>query len=307
MSDLVRTNTKKTLADHLSGFGETLKVSWPLSRPVLIDAENIDHHSTSTYHPIDDITKDAQQSGKSIIPVYSPDYSQNYLIAVQRNCGNGIALRLKLNDYLRGAYHIPTILRNFNFPPTFIDLIIDLEDIKNASIALQQQVIQMCNNLMTQANWRNVIISSTCYPSSQAGIPINQIHLHPREEWQLWSSVIQSQSWIKTPNFSDYPTAASTTASVNPRFMSQTVSIRYSDQNNWIFVKGLPVKGNGWGQTQQLCQLLVNSTYYFGRNYSWGDEYIDDRANNINTSGGSKEWRKVAHTHHLTCTNSDLI
>ncbi|HCH8933769.1 TPA: hypothetical protein NNS67_004455, partial [Shigella sonnei] len=32
----------------------------------------------------------------------------------------------------------------------------------------------------------------------------------------------------------------------------------------------------------------------------WGDDYIYQRSLGANKSGGSKEWRKVAHTHHIT-------
>ncbi|WP_414094015.1 beta family protein [Escherichia albertii] len=62
------------------------------------------------------------------------------------------------------------------------------------------------------------------------------------------------------------------------------------------------VKGNGWGQTKNLCTTLVSSPEYqvFGSKFSWGDDYIYQRSLGANKSGGSKEWRKVAHTHHIT-------
>ncbi|EOL2125856.1 beta family protein [Escherichia coli] len=84
--------------------------------------------------------------------------------------------------------------------------------------------------------------------------------------------------------------------------MSQYVSVRYSNDTSWIFVKGTAVKGNGWGQTKNLCTTLVSSPEYqvLGSKFSWGDDYIYQRSLGANKSGGSKEWRKVAHTHHIT-------
>ncbi|MGF1717869.1 beta family protein [Photobacterium chitinilyticum] len=298
---------KKSLASYLSNFGTTLAASWPLGRPVLLDVGYLDLHGTITSHPLDLCIQDALQFGKTLVPVYSPYYSPNYLAAVQRNLHNGVALKLKITDLIQAVYSIPNIVTNLNITTNFIDLIIDLEDIQAATFQLQQQAIQVCNTLLSQAQWRNVILSSTCYPSSQAGIPQHQVHLHPREEWRLWSSIIQSQPWIKTPSFSDYPTSSSQVTSINPRFMSQYVSIRYSTYTDWVFVKGVAARGNGWGQTQQLCDILVNSQHFMGPNFCWGDEYIDERAKNINRSGGSKEWRKVAHSHHLTLVVQQLF
>ncbi|MEY1637610.1 beta family protein [Morganella morganii] len=43
----------------------------------------------------------------------------------------------------------------------------------------------------------------------------------------------------------------------------------------------------------------MRSDSNYGPQFSWGDNYINQRALGTNKSGGSKEWRKVAHTHHL--------
>lgn len=95
----------------------------------------------------------------------------------------------------------------------------------------------MVNTLSGQAPWRNLILSSTAYPASQAGIPQHQVHHIPRHEYDLWMHVVQNFSNGRTPSFSDYPTASSTITSVDPRFMSQYVSVRYSNDTSWIFVK----------------------------------------------------------------------
>ncbi|MDA6274851.1 hypothetical protein OSK12_25790, partial [Escherichia coli] len=90
------------------------------------------------------------------------------------------------------------------------------------------------NTLSGQAPWRNLILSSTAYPASQAGIPQHQVHHIPRHEYDLWMYVVQNFSNGRTPSFSDYPTASSTITSVDPRFMSQYVSVRYSNDTSWI-------------------------------------------------------------------------
>lgn len=305
--DYVNSCYKKTLADYLSNFGATLATSWTLPRAVMLDVEHLDIHSSITHHPLDICCNDANTHGKSIIPVYSPHYSNNYLLSVQRNNHYGVALKLKAGLLSQGHYQLNSILAAIGVASNQVDLIIDFEDIETNTAQHVQQTITTCQNLINAASWRNIIISATSYPASQAGIPQHAIHLHRREEWDLWKSVIQSRQLSKTPGFSDYPTASAQVTQVDPRFMSQYVSIRYSDETYWIFVKGTAARGNGWGQTQQLCDILVNSPYYYNPQFSWGDLYISDRAQGTNRSGGSKEWRKVAHTHHLTLVAGQLL
>lgn len=300
--DYINDCYKKSLQDYLLDFGDNLARSWNPERPVFLDVGNLDQHGSSTIHPLDICISDARRNGKEIIPVYSPLYSSDYLNAVKRNITNGVAISLKPSDIPLLA----SIVQGINIHTDFIDIIINLDDISNASLETQQYTAQVINYVLAQANWRRIILSSTCYPSSQAGIPQHSVYCHKREEWELWTKVIQSQHWRKTPGFSDYPTSSASVTSIDPRFMSQYVSVRYSDINSWIFVKGTAARGNGWGQTQQLCDILVKSGYYFNPQYSWGDQYIYDRAQGVNSSGGSKEWRKVAHSHHLTLVVEQL-
>ena len=305
--DYANNRYKKTLANYLIDFGSTLASSWTQSRPALLDVEHLDVHGSATHHPLDICCQDANIHGKNVVPVYSPHYSTNYRLAVQRNRSQGVALKLKAGQLSQGQYQLNSILSSLGVSPDQVDIIIDFEDIETSTVQHVQQAIAICQSLINTASWRNIIISATSYPTSQAGIPQHSIHLHKREEWDLWNNVIQSQQLSKTPAFSDYPTASAQITQVDPRFMSQYVSIRYSNETHWIFVKGTAARGNGWGQTQNLCSILVNSPYYYSPQFSWGDMYISQRAQGINGSGGSKEWRKVAHTHHLTVVTGQLI
>ncbi|EHK0832829.1 beta family protein [Escherichia coli] len=289
---------KKSLSSYLSDFGINLAASWKANRPVLLDVKYLDKHGSSRHHPLDMCIQDARVNGKEIIPVVSPAYSTNYIHAVQRNLINGLAISITPQTW----HQFTSQVNHLNIHPSLIDVIIDFGDIQNATDSLKQQALSMVNTLSGQAPWRNLILSSTAYPASQAGIPQHQVHHIPRHEYDLWMYVVQNFSNGRTPSFSDYPTASSTITSVDPRFMSQYVSVRYSNDTSWIFVKGTAVKGNGWGQTKNLCTTLVSSPEYqvFGSKFSWGDDYIYQRSLGANKSGGSKEWRKVAHTHHIT-------
>lgn len=295
---------KKSLSSYLSNFGANLASSWSENRPILLDVKYLDAHGTHRHHPLDVCIQDARANGKEIIPVVSPVSSPNYIHAMKRNLTNGIAVSISPQTW----HLFSQLISQFDLHPSFIDVIIDFGDIQNASNDLKQLALNEFNSLVGQAHWRSLIISSTTYPTSQAGIPQHQIHHIPRHEYDLWSYVVQNTVSNRTPSFSDYPTASSTITSVDPRFMSQYVAVRYSNDTSWIFVKGTAVKGNGWGQTKTLCNILVNSPVYtvYGSQFSWGDGYVNQRALGTNRSGGSKEWRKVAHTHHLKLVVTQL-
>lgn len=295
---------KKSLNAYLADFGVNLAASWANNRPILLDVKHLDKHGTSRVHPLDMCILDARANGKEIIPVVSPVSSANYINAVQRNLINGVAITIAPQTW----HQFGQLVNHLNIHPSLIDVIVDFGDIQSANDDLKQQALSIIDSLEGQAQWRNLILSSTSYPSSQAGIPQHTIHHIPRHEYDLWKYVVHHLNNKRTPSFSDYPTASSTITSVDPRFMSQYVAVRYSNDTSWIFVKGTSVKGNGWNQTKSLCNTLVNSPEYqaFGSNFSWGDQYIFLRASGNNKSGGSKEWRKVAHTHHLTLVVKQL-
>lgn len=293
---------KKTLPDYLIDFGSNLALSWSPERPILLDVSELDSHGTQHHHPLDMCVVSAKQHNKELIPVISPNYSHNYFQSVMRNKTNGVAVTVNFSN----LHYLNQLVSDLDTPTNLVDIIIDLGDIQQVTDSLKQQTLQSCQFIINMAHWRNIILSSTCYPNSQAGIPQHQIYRLRREEWQLWIDIIQTGQLTFTPSFSDYPTASSTITSIDPRFMSQYAAVRYSNSDSWIFVKGTAVKGNGWGQTQNLCNILINSQFYYGQNFSWGDNYIFNRAHGINSSGGSKEWRKVAHTHHFTMVVQQL-
>lgn len=237
---------KKSLSSYLSNFGANLASSWSENRPILLDVKYLDAHGTHRHHPLDVCIQDARANGKEIIPVVSPVSSPNYIHAMKRNLTNGIAVSISPQTW----HLFSQLISQFDLHPSFIDVIIDFGDIQNASNDLKQLALNEFNSLVGQAHWRSLIISSTAYPTSQAGIPQHQIHHIPRHEYDLWSYVVQNTVSNRTPSFSDYPTASSTITSVDPRFMSQYVAVRYSNDTSWIFCQRNSCEGKWLGTNE---------------------------------------------------------
>jgi hypothetical protein len=300
--DYVNSRYKKSLTAHLTDFPVNLSNSWPSQNPVFLDVGELDKHATQINHPLANCISGANNFNKAIIPVYSPTYSALYLASVLRNTNHGIALKFNPSN-LNSLF---STYQNTGLSENNIDIIFDMGDIQQVNQNLVVSVETAINHILNSGNWRRVIFSSTCYPSSQAGIPQHTVHKIPRYEWSLWSQLIQRNNMARTPGYSDYPTSSATTEPVDPRIMSLYVSIRYSDYLEWVFVKGTAAKGNGWAQTQQLCQILIQDPCYKGASYSWGDNHIMLRANGNVKSGSPKEWRKAAQSHHFNLVVDQL-
>ncbi|KMJ43373.1 hypothetical protein AB204_20035 [Xenorhabdus khoisanae] len=300
--DFINECYQKNLIDHLSSFGAILADSWESERPVFVDVGYLDEHGDMQNHPLDICISHARNHGKELIPVISPGYSKEYIYSVLRNNSNGAAIKVTPKN----AGLILYLLTQIKLDAKDVDLIIDFTDIPDLTTKLIEDAIYHYVTVCNLKNWRRIIFSSCHYPQFQTGIQQHTLHTIPREEWSLWQKIVETSGMTRTPGFSDYPTASSEISNIDPRLMSPYVSVRYSDWGNWIIVKGLAARKNGWGQTQNLSQILVNSPYYFDPNYSWGDRYIHDRASNTVTAGSSKTWRKVAHTHHFTMVIEQL-
>jgi hypothetical protein len=293
--DFIDQKYKKNLVNHLKDFGVNLSTSWHIDTPVMLDVELLEKHSLPNQHPLDICIGQADAYNKNIIPLIQSNSSSNYLASVNQHLSYGVAIKIKLQEIqslLAIASKLQTDHKN-------IDVILDLEHINQINNQLDQTVLSCLAYIESIANWRSIILASTSYPSSQAGIPQNQVYRTPRLGWHLWANIIQMNTLPRTPGYSDYPVSDASADIVDPRFMNPYASARYSDFSNWIFVKGKSVKGNGWGQLKILCDILRNDQSFQGRQYSWGDEFIDDVANGSKPTGGPKEWRKVAHNHHF--------
>lgn len=301
--DFINNRYKKNLQTYLSDFGVKLATSWNSNTPIFLDVSKLDVHANQLVHPLDICISSANQHNKLIIPIYSPDYSANYLLSVIRNRTNGVAIRLTSGN----IKFLQQTLSSINLSPSYLDVILDLEGMAQYTPQYITYIEQCINYIKNFGKFRTIIISSTCYPQYQSGIPQHIAYKTPRYEWLIWSDLIKNNNIDRTPGFSDYPVSPANVDNLDPRIIDPYVSVRYSDESDWIFVKGTAAKGNGWGQTQHLCQILIADPCYKGPLYSWGDNHINSRANGMVTSGTAKDWRKVANNHHFELVAQQLL
>jgi hypothetical protein len=78
--------------------------------------------------------------------------------------------------------------------------------------------------------------------------------------------------------------------------------IRYTISDSYMFAVGYQVHthADGYNQYHNMSHLIVESPYFVGPNYSWGDKYLFDCANRLVSCGNMETWVKVGHNHHIT-------
>ena len=82
--------------------------------------------------------------------------------------------------------------------------------------------------------------------------------------------------------------------------------MRYTADGSWLVLKGRNLRDHGYEQFYDVCADLIARDEYSGREFSWGDEYIDDCANRRVGTGNLTTWRKVGTSHHLSYVLREL-
>jgi hypothetical protein len=88
--------------------------------------------------------------------------------------------------------------------------------------------------------------------------------------------------------------------------MRPSASVRYTANGSWLVLKGRNLRDYGYEQFHDVCRELVGMAEYSGRDFSWGDGYIDDCANEIVGTGNLTTWRKVGTSHHIAFVEGQL-
>ncbi|PLT36932.1 hypothetical protein CUU65_16615 [Bacillus safensis] len=307
---------KKTLDEHIKNFSNQFKNSWGNSGVVFIDAFQIcldDEETTLTkVHPLEFIFDSLQKENLKAIPVISPDCGPNYSDAVSsiiNKYDTGYCLRL-LDKHLENTDEvINTFLRKFPTDPSEIDIILDFKYIDPQHISRMTALV--AGTLLTLPNikdWRTLTFIGTSVPENLSSIQTGTDGSIPRSEWLIYKKLLKTTT-PRLPSFGDYIISNPEYISIDPRLIQMAAGIRYTSNEEYLFFRGHSVRSpkyGKWQQTQTLCQRVIAHKDFFGKEYSYGDNYIYECAHGRESTGNAETWRKVGTNHHLTLATSQL-
>jgi hypothetical protein len=307
----------RTIDEHLAPFAERVHKKWGCS-PCFVDFNLIgpDERMDTGIHPVRFVFDRLQDLKCSGIPVTGLDrdhaYQQETRDVVTQN-RSGVCLRITIEQAAKNSFRedLDILLATLNTDVSNCGFILDLgtpnfEPVEGFSAVIQAIV----SRLPYLGNWRIFTILGTSFPDTMASIRKGG-EVVPRYEWRLYKKLAANfqEARLRLPTFGDYAISHPQVLQLDMRKVKPSATIRYAVDNAWYIVKGENVRDEKFGKFKQyrgLSKKIVDSRYYFGSTFSWGDYYIWECANGTGNTGNLMMWRQVGTNHHIEKVTQDI-
>ncbi|MEK5641946.1 hypothetical protein BK138_08480 [Paenibacillus rhizosphaerae] len=303
---------KKSIDEHLSKVGESFERAWGIDKPIIVDLNYIESSDrlANGQHPLNLIVQEAAKRGINVIPATSTNRDQAYQHEVKlahQQYNQGVCFRLKEEDFADLQSNIDALLLQNAVTPSQVDLVLDYEYVNpKEQVRTTMFLTGILNSLPYLNEWRNVILIGTSFPSDLSAVNSDSVDSIERAEWLIWKRLINSASIKITPSYGDYGISNPAPFDADPRFINMSANIRYTAEDKFIIFKGRMIKRYGGNQYYQLSSQVVSHPEFSGPNFSAGDYYIQEVANQNDGPGNATNWRKSGTNHHLTYVVSEL-
>jgi hypothetical protein len=270
---------------------------------VFIDFDAVDFLAANH---IGEILTGLEQAGLVPVPVVTLSSNQNVYGAVNAfiaNRGRRVGVRLFFNAPAENtAENINAMIAAVGLDVANSHLLIDLEFIDSDYLptlnAAFPAIVALLPNLL---EWNTTTVVGTGFPRILE-IPGGGNAEVPRTEWELFSAIRpQFAPHVHRLDFGDYAvTNPQLIENFDPRTMQVSPKVIYAHKNSWIAYKGRSSRGRGFVETHAMCQALIQRPEFLGPDFSAGDLYISNCAQNIVSQGNSGTWKRVGTNHHVT-------
>ncbi len=153
--------------------------------------------------------------------------------------------------------------------------------------------------------WHQIVFQGTNYPVVNPAQP-NSNKVIPRNEWLAWKTAIRLDG--KSSNhllFGDYGADCAEFKFSNKSGGIPIRHYRYATPGSWLVVRG-ETTGKTDQVMQDVCQRILASGLFAGRQFSSADEYIYRTAKGWDGPGNGSTWREINTAHHITRVVRDI-
>ncbi|MBN1458442.1 MAG: beta family protein [Armatimonadetes bacterium] len=234
------------------------------------------------------------------IPVTGIGRSEDYRSAVRAASqmhGRGVCVRLWREDLQRSD--LARLLTQLVVARENTDLVVDYQVAQDGPPDIQD----ICSRIPSLGHWRTFSLICGAFPRYLSELEKNRQHELPRCDWLTWRDQVFPRCLAaRSPAFGDY-TIQHARYSVPPPGCNPSASIRYTSDEKWVIMRGegiRNVEGPGRAGYRANAILLCGRQEFCGRDFSYGDQYIEEMAEQNDRNGSPETWLRAGVNHHLT-------
>ena len=306
-----RAESVSKLEGALPGLPKEILKYWGNS-PIFIDL-NLLINGTLRKWGYDVIMNTGHAQAISVIPVIrlnSDADLENTVVELVKQYKSGLCLRILRSDLSMDkiALSINDFLKKHELKHGEVDLLVDFELVEDISTSEYSKIAESLQIIPSLPKWRTFTVAGGAFPFDLSHLSAHNTYRIPRSDWTNWFSEIYSGKLERKPSFADYTIQHPIYTDPNPE-ANPSASIRYTIENEWIIMRGEALykvdkegnEGPGHSQSPSHAQLLTKEKEYRGRDFSYGDAYIAEKAKDVNTpkTGSPRTWLRAGVNHHL--------
>lgn len=282
---------------------------------VLIDSSELDpaFRLGAGKHPLTEASKGAALSGTVPIPVTGLHRDAGHLkaaVRVRNELSKGaFCVRLDLTDISTSTATckaLVSLLSQNSIATTDTILLLDLQSVLGQDASPLAAIV---NRFLTHAQkltWGGIIVAGYGIPDKLGeAVSVREQGYVPRTEQAIYRLVSDA---IPLPNmwFGDYTTLSPTHVELDWRVLSKVMSPKatYTLDESWFVIRGGPFSSHAGGREQyyDIAAEIVALEEFSGPDFSFGDHYIQERADRTPGPGSPSSWIKACVNHHITLT-----
>lgn len=209
--------------------------------------------------------------------------------------------------------NLEDIITSMGLDTSKCSVVLDFGDISKRSIIEIEEQVDTALSMLSDYHFNFISIVGCSVTTDINGMvpTINSTGLVVRKELKVWKSVKTFNPDMKFV-FGDYGIA-------NPNVADGLIApdangkIRYTISDSYFVVRGYSRRqGEKGAQMHGLCQSLIDSGYYCGADFSWGDGMIEKCANHEKIKGrvfvgNPTSWVSIDTTHHMTFVTNEIL
>lgn len=261
-------------------------------------------------HILPYIYNQLEAAGVRIVPVIGYDRwdNQSYRLAMQEvelATGSYYCLRLDadaIDDAADPQFfkdRINSILKDLDLTPAHCAVLIDFGDVTAKSV---EEMVSGANAVLTLLKPYGFKYCATAGCSLPKSIDLavkkpDSVGTVVRKEMLLWQAMRQEHPAIPLI-YGDYGVRGPSSNEGVPN-KHANAKIRYTIEKHFFIVRGHSMMWEGKGeQVWGLAETVVNSKYYMGEGFSWGDQSIAE-CSRKEIKGGHPQWITIDTSHHM--------